>query len=146
MALLTKKTITLDITSNTIRLMQTKGNRIDRWVSASIEEGLVEDGKADDPYCVVCHSTGFDEGGYKMGAPDSYNDKYKGVQCEECHGPGSDYMKNSIMKDRKKAIANGLKIPNEKHCRKCHDRKKYPWAKKFVYKDRLKKIEHTYSK
>lgn len=107
-------------------------------------EGLVEDGKADDPYCVVCHSTGFGEGGYKMGASVAANEIFKGVQCEECHGPGSEYMKSSIMKDRKKAIAKGLKIPNEKHCRKCHDKKKYPWAKTFNYKKRLKKIDHTF--
>ena len=107
-------------------------------------EGLVEDGKADDPYCIVCHSTGFNEGGYKMGASDSYNNDFKGVQCEECHGPGSDYIKNEIMKNRKKAVLNGLKIPNEKLCIKCHDKKKYPWAKSFIYKDRIKKIDHTY--
>lgn len=106
--------------------------------------GLVEDGKADDPYCVVCHTTGFNEGGYKMGAPDTYNSKFEGVQCEECHGPGSEYMKKDIMKNRKKAIAKGLRIPSEKHCVKCHDKKKYPWAKKFVYKERLKKIDHRY--
>jgi len=109
-------------------------------------DGLVEDGKADDPYCVVCHTTGFNEGGYKMGSPDSYNDKFKGVQCEECHGPGSDYMKNEIMKNRKRAIAKGLKIPNKTHCIKCHDKKKYPWAKTFNYKERLKKIYHKYIK
>jgi len=106
-------------------------------------EGLVEDGKADDPYCVVCHSTGFGEGGYRMGASESYNEKFKGVQCEECHGPGSDYIKNEIMKDRKKAVAKGLKIPGKKLCVKCHDKKKYPWAKTFNYKERLKKIDHT---
>ncbi|MCK4888391.1 MAG: hypothetical protein KAS97_00585 [Candidatus Aminicenantes bacterium] len=106
--------------------------------------GLVEDGKADDPYCVVCHTTGFNEGGYKMGAPDTYNSKFEGVQCEECHGPGSEYMKKDIMKSRKKAMSKGLKIPNEKQCIKCHDKKKYPWAKKFVYKERLKKIDHKY--
>ena len=107
-------------------------------------DGLVEDGKADDPYCVVCHTTGFDEGGYRMGAPDTYNNKFKGVQCEECHGPGSDYMKRDIMKDRKKAVSKGLKVPNETHCIKCHDKKKYPWAKTFNYRERLKKIDHTY--
>ena len=107
-------------------------------------KGLVDDGKADDPYCLVCHTTGFNEGGYKMGSPDTYNSKFKGVQCEECHGPGSDYIKSNIMKDKKKAIAKGLKTPDEKLCIKCHDKKKYPWAKKFVYKERLKKINHKY--
>ena len=49
MSLLTKKTITLDITSKDIRLMQIKGKRIDRWISAPIEQGLVKDGIVTDP-------------------------------------------------------------------------------------------------
>ena len=44
MSILSKKTITLDMTSNAIRLLMTKGNRVDRWASASIEPGLVKDG------------------------------------------------------------------------------------------------------
>ncbi|MEN8153760.1 MAG: multiheme c-type cytochrome [Acidobacteriota bacterium] len=105
-------------------------------------KGLVEDGKETDPVCVECHSTGFNEGGYKIGAPETY--KFEGVQCEECHGPGSKYTKISIMKNKKLAIKNGLRIPDKKRCLKCHDREKYPWAKEFIYKDRLKKIDHTY--
>ena len=44
-----------------------------------------------------------------------------GVQCEACHGPGSEYKSMSIMKDREKAMANGLLIPDEKTCFKCHN-------------------------
>jgi len=44
----------------------------------------------------------------------------EGVQCEACHGPGSDYKSKSIMEDREKAIANGLLIPDEETCKKCH--------------------------
>jgi hypothetical protein len=43
-----------------------------------------------------------------------------GVQCEACHGPGSDYMKMSIMKDQEKAVANGLIIPDAETCMGCH--------------------------
>ena len=43
------------------------------------------------------------------------------VQCEACHGPGSDYMKMNIMKDKKLAIENGLILPDEKVCKKCHN-------------------------
>lgn len=44
-----------------------------------------------------------------------------GVQCEACHGPGSDYKSKKIMEDREQAVANGLVIPDEKTCLKCHN-------------------------
>lgn len=61
--------------------------------------------------CVKCHSTGTTAKGVLL----------EGVQCEACHGPGSDYKKKSIMEDREKAVANGLIIPNEKTCLACHE-------------------------
>ena len=61
--------------------------------------------------CIACHSTGTDAKGTLL----------TGVQCEACHGPGSNYMKMNIMKDQKLAIENGLIIPTEKTCQKCHN-------------------------
>lgn len=46
-----------------------------------------------------------------------------GIQCEACHGPGSNYKKKSIMEDKEQAIANGLIIPDEKTCMTCHNEK-----------------------
>lgn len=57
--------------------------------------------------CLKCHATNADE-------------SLSGVQCEACHGPGSDYKKMSIMKDREKAVANGLIIPSQETCDGCH--------------------------
>ena len=57
-----------------------------------------------------------------------------GVQCEACHGAGKDYKKKSIMQDRKKAVANGLLIPDEATCKKCHH-EKAPAALAAVAKD-----------
>lgn len=63
--------------------------------------------------CIGCHSTGkLPEG-----------ELLTGVQCEACHGPGSDYKKMSIMKDQEKAIANGLLIPTVETCKGCHNEK-----------------------
>jgi len=43
------------------------------------------------------------------------------TDCEACHGPGSDYKKMSIMKDRAKAEAAGLIMPTLESCNeKCH--------------------------
>ena len=57
--------------------------------------------------CLGCHATNSDEA-------------LAGVQCEACHGPGADFKKMSIMKDRDAAVANGLVIPTQATCDSCH--------------------------
>ncbi len=69
--------------------------------------------------CYSCHATGHGAGGYNPAAEDPA--VFAGVQCEACHGPGSDYKKMSIMKDREQAVANGLVIPTPEHCTTCHN-------------------------
>lgn len=54
---------------------------------------------------------------------DAKGELLTGIQCEACHGPGSDYKVKSIMEDKEKAIANGLVIPDAKTCAKCHNEK-----------------------
>jgi nitrate/TMAO reductase-like tetraheme cytochrome c subunit len=79
--------------------------------------------------CIQCHVTG--------GRTD-----LPGVQCEACHGPGSDYKAISVMKDKAKAVAAGLKIPTEKDCVVCHN-KKSPTFKGFNFAEAVKKVhEH----
>jgi hypothetical protein len=57
--------------------------------------------------CLKCHAT-------------NASADLPGVQCEACHGPGEDYKKMSIMKDREAAMANGLVIPTQATCDACH--------------------------
>ena len=57
--------------------------------------------------CAKCHTTNASE-------------DFEGVQCEACHGPGADFKKMSIMKDREAAVANGLMIPTQATCDSCH--------------------------
>lgn len=71
-----------------------------------------------DASCLSCHATNKDEA-------------LSGVQCEACHGPGSDYKTMSIMKDREKAVANGLIIPTQETCNSCHDGKDHHKPVKF---------------
>lgn len=123
-----------------------KGEVWEKWQEsghAKAMETLRKKGEDKNPECVRCHVVAFNKGGYKMGDPDAA--KFEGVQCENCHGPGSKYKKLSVMKDRKKSIENGLIIPDEKLCRSCHN-KKSPEFKGFDYKEYLKKIDHTYRK
>ena len=86
--------------------------------------------------CVGCHSTGTTAKGVLL----------EGVQCEVCHGPGSDYKKKSIMEDREKAMANGLLIPDEKTCLKCHNEnvpEEFRSKEKFDYEKMKAKGVHA---
>ena len=65
-----------------------------------------------------------------------------GVQCESCHGPGSEYKSMSVMKDPEKAKAAGLKAPDEALCKTCHNPKS-PTYKEFDFAAKVKKVhEH----
>ncbi len=46
----------------------------------------------------------------------------EGVSCESCHGPGSAYKTNTIMKDQALSIKNGLILPTKEVCEKCHNK------------------------
>lgn len=45
----------------------------------------------------------------------------KKVDCEACHGNGGDYWPAAVMRDRAKAIAAGLVLPDLASCRRCHE-------------------------
>jgi len=60
------------------------------------------------PDCLKCHATG--------GSAD-----LPGVQCESCHGAGSDYKSMKVMKDREASVAAGLLLPDESTCKSCHE-------------------------
>jgi nitrate/TMAO reductase-like tetraheme cytochrome c subunit len=84
---------------------------------------------------VKCHVTGYGEDALFT---ESFV-KTDGVQCESCHGAGSDYLSLSVMKDRAKAIAQGLIIPTKELCVKCHNPES-PNYKEFNYDEYSKKI------
>ncbi len=97
-----------------------------------------------DGKCLKCHTAGY-------GASDDlFTDKFNkedGVQCENCHGAGSDYKKNAIMKSREESIANGMMIAlvsdgsAEKLCKTCHNEES-PSFKGFDFNEYWKKIAH----
>jgi RecJ-like exonuclease len=69
--------------------------------------------------CLTCHATNKDEA-------------MAGVQCEACHGPGSDYKTLSVMKDVAKAKAAGLVLPTQATCDGCHDGKDHHKKQAFT--------------
>ncbi len=96
---------------------------------------------AETPQCIKCHVLGKDIDATEL--EDTF-DKTQGVQCETCHGPGSEYKKITIMKDKQKAMDNGLIIHTEKEafCVTCHNADS-PTFKSFNYDEAWAKIVHT---
>ncbi len=69
------------------------------------------------PMCLGCHATGAHAEEWEKDEGFFVED---GVQCEQCHGPGSEYMDQSVMVNPEKAMAAGLKMPTETDCMVCH--------------------------
>ena len=99
--------------------------------------------------CLKCHATG-------AGADASLNDKKfsieDGVQCEACHGPGSEYKSMKVMKDQKAAVENGLIVYADEaaiktQCLTCHlDTNKpegHAKAGDFDFAAKYAKIKHN---
>ena len=70
------------------------------------------------PTCLGCHATGAHVEEWEKDETFSTLD---GVQCEKCHGPGSEYIDATIMMDREAAMKAGLVMPTEKDCMGCHE-------------------------
>jgi excinuclease UvrABC ATPase subunit len=110
------------------------------------EKGLA--GKASESKeCLECHVSGHDVDKALLGAKFKMED---GVQCETCHGPGSDYKPLKIMKDKAASVANGLIVwadeaAIEANCKTCHNEKS-PTYKAFDFKTMYSKIKHNVPK
>jgi hypothetical protein len=78
--------------------------------------------------CKMCHKVQFDSWAKSKHATNEPK-----VDCEACHGPGSDYKAMSVMKDPAKAKAAGLiaKPPATMCTEKCHKTK---WSDDFMAK------------
>ena len=84
--------------------------------------------------CLMCHVTAAQNPRANW-APGT-GGSAEGVGCEACHGPGSDYMTEEVMRDRSSFLANGGRVPNELTCRECHR------DEAFVFMERLTRIRH----
>jgi hypothetical protein len=91
--------------------------------------------------CVRCHATAY-------GVTPEQTDKrplrlQDGVQCESCHGPGSEYKGNKVMSDREASLAAGMWDPgnDEKICLACHNDES-PTFESFDYEKRKEEIAH----
>jgi excinuclease UvrABC ATPase subunit len=97
---------------------------------------------AESPECLQCHIVTADA---KMF--DKSFDVKEGVQCENCHGAGSAYKAITVMKDKAKAIAAGMREFKddkaiEAFCKTCHNEKS-PTFKEFKFDESWAKIKHS---
>ncbi len=72
----------------------------------------------DAPACLGCHATAYDAEAWEKEDTFFLED---GIQCESCHGPGSEYIDPEVMMDRERSIMNGMKMPDAQFCMKCHN-------------------------
>jgi predicted CXXCH cytochrome family protein len=80
-------------------------------------ESLKKTGQQNLPDCVKCHVTGYEHDG---GFIDSeLTPEMAGVQCEVCHGPCSNHVKNPVEKKT-------IKESGEALCRQCHTKGQDP--------------------
>jgi formate-dependent nitrite reductase cytochrome c552 subunit len=139
---------------STCHKTEAKGNQFAKWqasphakafatlagekaLAIAKEKGMAKPPQ-ESPECLKCHVTGY-------GKPAELFDvgfaKEDGVGCESCHGPGMDYMKMNVMKDRALSVAAGLVIPDEKSCTTCHNQES-PSFKGFDFKKAYALIAH----
>jgi hypothetical protein len=102
---------------------------------------------AESPECLECHTIGktADASLFEKGF-----DIKEGVQCESCHGAGSQYKTITLMKDKAKSVAAGLRIYKDdadiqKFCKSCHNEKS-PAYKEFKFEEYWAKIKHAVPK
>ena len=101
------------------------------------EEKGIEGRPQEADECLKCHTTGGGEPGGRF--MQSFDPAY-GVQCESCHGPGSEYMAEAIMLDPVASRNAGLWKVDRETCLKCHPKEVH--GKPFDYEAAVKKIAH----
>jgi YVTN family beta-propeller protein len=87
------------------------------------------------PACLKCHATG---GGPQAPRAKGFSHR-EGVSCESCHGPGSEYSTEAVMRDGVAAHKAGLRPVTEKTCAACHAS---AHGKPFDAKAAMAKIAH----
>jgi hypothetical protein len=135
-----------------------QGKQLDIWKSSkhalaykvllSEEANKIAKGKgfntpaAKTPACLKCHTSGSNVDASLLGTKFKVED---GVQCESCHGAGSDYKTMNVMKDKTLAIKNGLKANDNMKtlCLSCHNSSSPTYKGSFNVSAMWGKIKHT---
>jgi hypothetical protein len=95
---------------------------------AQAYQSLTNSKQGDLPGCVGCHVTGYNqEGGY---IDYELTPELVGVQCEECHGPGSGHLQSATRNDIRSS-------PGVASCRRCHTQGQDPG---FDYREKIRHV------
>ncbi len=103
----------------------------------ALETGLQGD-PVNEAACLKCHTTAYTEAA--GGVTKTYS-VYEGVGCEACHGAGSDFAVEAVMRDEPAALQSGLKKVDRETCVRCHEN---AHGKPFDYDEAVKKIAHPF--
>lgn len=95
-------------------------------------------------FCLKCHAIGYDLPAERLEKGFDFAD---GVQCETCHGPGSEYKSMKTMKDREASVAAGLIVfaddaAIEAKCKTCHNEES-PTYTGFNFAEMYEKVKHN---
>jgi hypothetical protein len=101
--------------------------------------------------CLKCHSTGY---GKDLKYFETSFNMSEGIQCEECHNPGSEYSKYQNMITHENFKSNSGERGDLKKCYKCHSNNmadknlaKCPFqTKNFNSETAFKLIKHSIPK
>lgn len=90
--------------------------------------------------CLKCHASGYNVEKALLGEKFKVED---GVQCETCHGAGSNYKSLKVMKSKEESIKNGLIVHEklEDFCVSCHNSES-PTFVGFKLEEMWDKIKH----
>jgi len=100
------------------------------------KEQVISDDPQASPACLACHTTAYHK---PVSGPIESFSMYEGVGCEACHGAGSNYYAEAIMRDPRAAKAAGLKEVTRESCMECH---RNAHGKPFDFDEAVKKIAH----
>ncbi|HEY3349015.1 MAG TPA: hypothetical protein VGM13_04515 [Thermoanaerobaculia bacterium] len=82
--------------------------------------------------CRLCHKVQ-----HESWAASKHAQRTPPLDCESCHGAGSEYRTLAVMKDLAKAKAAGLVLPGASFCGKCH---KGAWNPALIEKVHAHKV------
>jgi len=83
--------------------------------------------------CKMCHKVQF-----ASWAETAHAARTPPLDCESCHGPGSEYKNLAIMKDPGKARSAGLVMPDGSFCSQCH---RSGWTEEMLSRAHAHKAE-----
>jgi len=116
------------------------------WATLGLPEAKEiarELGVTEDPQksakCLRCHAPEFNQAAGRLGPQFQLVD---GLQCESCHGPGSDYTPEAVMMDPRASKLNGLVKPGPDSCAACHNEESPTYEKPFDFERMWPKIAH----